>query len=176
MLVLLLVPSSPLSAQTPCADCFDAAEAESRKCFGNAISADDKSGCLETRQTRMKNCNEDLCKEVREEHTTATEPQPVPARPGFGAYVPTEGEWLALVMRTGLRREATPDRPYSLDIVLADPQTIEIVVHHAPTMKRDQVNKTIEAAREAIRSQARSHGWDKWVKIREKVEVSPGKK
>lgn len=172
----LLALATPLHAQSPCSDCFNAAEREVRNCLNNAISADDKNGCLANRQARMKACSDNQCKEDREEAATTTEQRPTLSRPGLGAYTPSEGEWLALLMRAGLRREATPDRPYSLDIVLADPQTLQIVVRHAPTMKRDQLNNTIEAAREAIRSTAKSHGWDKWVKIREKVEVSPAKK
>ena len=60
--------------------------------------------------------------------------------------------------------------------MLADPQTIQIVVRHASTLDRNTLNKTIETAREAIKSTARSYGWDKWVKIRETVEVYPAKK
>jgi hypothetical protein len=106
----------------------------------------------------------------------AIETQVTPARPGLAPYTPTEGEWLALITRAGLRREASADRPYSLDIVLADPQTLQIVIRHASTMDREQVRKTIEAAREAIRTTAKSYGWDKWVKIRETVETYAAKK
>ncbi len=100
------------------------------------------------------------------------ETQSTPGRPGLGTYIPLEGEWLALIMRTGLRREATRDRPYSLDVVLADPQTLQTVVRHASTL----LNKAIKTARDAIRSTAGSYVWDKWVKIRETVEMYPAKK
>jgi hypothetical protein len=123
----------------------------------------------------MKACSENECKVEREEIAT-TEQQPTPSRPGLGTYTPTEGEWLALVTRAGLRREATLDRPYSLDIVLADAQTVQIVVRHAPTIDRETLNTIIQTAREAIRNTARSYGWDKWIKIRETVEMSPAKK
>jgi hypothetical protein len=42
-------------------------------------------------------------------------------------------------------------------------------------MTREGLNKSIEAARESIKQTARSYGWDKWVKIRETVELSPAK-
>jgi hypothetical protein len=80
-----------------------------------------------------------------------------------------------LVARAGLRREATPDNPYSLDIVLTGPDTLQILIRYHPPMTRESLNKTIEAAREAIRNQARNYGWDKWVKIRETVEQYPAK-
>jgi hypothetical protein len=81
-----------------------------------------------------------------------------------------------LVTRAGLRRESTPDRPYSLDIVLADPQTLQIIVRHTPALDRDALNKAIESAKDAIRQTARGYGWDRWVKIKETVEVVSGKK
>ena len=87
-----------------------------------------------------------------------------------------EIEWLALVMRAGLRREATTDSPYSLDVVLAAPDTIQLLVRYRPPMTRDSLNKTIDAARDAIKNQARNYGWDKWVKIRETVELYPVQK
>ncbi|HVG01970.1 MAG TPA: hypothetical protein VM842_03725, partial [Nitrospira sp.] len=118
---------------------------------------------------------EEDCKVEREEIATM-EQQPTPTRPGLGTYTPTEGEWLALVARAGLRRESTPDRPYSLDVVLADPQTLQIVVRHTPALDRDALNKVIEGARDSIRQTARAYGWDRWVKIRETVEVVAGKK
>ena len=171
----LVLVATPVYAQSPCSNCFNAAQTEAKKCLDNAISAGDRNDCLETRQIRTKACSDNQCREDREE-VAPTETQPTRSRPGVTPYTPTEGEWLALLMRAGLRREATPDHPYSLDIVLADPQTIQIVVRHASTLDRNSLNKAIETARESIRSTARSYGWDKWVKIRETVEVYPAKK
>jgi len=79
-------------------------------------------------------------------------------------------------MRASLRREATPDSPYSLDVVLTAPDTIQLLVRYRPPMTRDSLDKTIEAAREAIKNQARNYGWDTWVKIRETVELYPVQK
>ena len=42
----LLFLGAAVHAQTPCSDCLNAADAETRKCLGNAISADDKVACL----------------------------------------------------------------------------------------------------------------------------------
>lgn len=175
VLCVPLLLAVPAYAQSPCSDCFYAAEQEVRKCLDNAISAGDRNSCLDTRRVRLKACSDNQCQMVREE-TATIETQSAPNRPGLAPYTPTEGEWLALVTRAGLRREASPDRPYSLDIVLADPQTLQIVMRHASTMDREQVRKAIDAAKEAIRSTAKSYGWDKWVKIRETVEMYAAKK
>ena len=172
----LLLAGAPLYAQIPCSDCVGQAEMEAKKCLFSATGPSERNACLDNRQAQIKACSEDDCKVEREEIVT-TEIQPTVSRPGLGTYTPTEGEWLALVTRAGLRREATPDRPYSLDIVLADPQTLQIIVRHTPAVDRDQLNKVIETAREAIRSTARGYGWDRWVKIRETAEVVvPAKK
>ena len=170
--LLLLAP--PLYAQNPCSDCFNAAEEEAQKCLESVTGPSERNGCLDNRQAQMKACTNNECKVQREEVATS-ETQPTSSRPGLGTYSPTEGEWLALVMRATLRREATPDNPYSLDVVLAGPDTLQLLVRYRPPMTRDSLNKTIEAAREAIRNQAKSYGWDKWVKIRETVEQYPAK-
>lgn len=175
VLCSLLFLGRPVHAQTPCADCLNAADAEARKCFGNAISANDKVACLENREAQAKVCRNSECLIEREEQV-ASDAQPAPSRPGQALYIPTEGEWLAVTMRAGLRREASPDQPYSLDILLVEPETLQIVVRYQPTMNREDLNRTIAAAREAIRSTARRYGWDKWVKIREAIEPYPAKK
>ena len=144
-----------LYAQNPCSDCFDAAAREAKTCLDSATGPSERNGCLDNRQAQMTACSENECKVEREE-VTATEIQPALSQPGLGTYTPTEGEWLALVTRAGLRREATADRPYSLDIVLAGPDTLHIVVRHAPTVDRMTLNTIIQAAKEAIRSTARS--------------------
>ena len=173
---LLILGGAPLHAQIPCSECVYEAELESRKCLFSATGPSERNACLDNRQAQIKACSEEDCKVEREEIATMEQQQQAPTRPGLGTYTPTEGEWLALVTRAGLRRESTPDRPYSLDIVLADPQTLQIVVRHTPALDRDALNKAIESAKDSIRQTARGYGWDKWVKIRETVEVVSGKK
>ena len=78
-LVVLLFPllsiGASVHAQSTCSDCFNAAQAEARKCLDNAISTGDRNDCLETRQTRTKACSDNQCREDREEVAT-TESQP----------------------------------------------------------------------------------------------------
>ena len=174
-LFALLFLGPPLYAQNLCADCFYAAEGEAQKCLESVTGPSERNACLDNRQAQIKACSQDDCKVVREE-TAATEARPTPSRPGLGTYSPTEGEWLALVMRATLRREATPDNPYSLDVVLAGPDTLQILARYRPPLTREGLGKTMEAAREAIKNQAKAYGWDKWVRIRETVELEPGKK
>jgi hypothetical protein len=97
-------------------------------------------------------------------------------QPGLKRYTPTQIEWLALIIRSGLRQDVSTDHPYSLDIIPVDHETLLIVVRYQPTVNREMMNRTIDTAREAIRSMAKSYGWDNWVKIRESVEMYPSQK
>ena len=171
----LLFLGAPVYAQSPCSECLTAAEEELKQCLDNAFSANDKGSCEETRQAHAKVCSTSVCKIERDAGENRNEQQ-TPNRPGLTPYTPTEIEWLALTMRAGLRQDASSDHPYSLDIIQVDHETLLIVVRYQPTVNREIMSRTIDTAREAIRSTAKSYGWDKWVKIRESVEMSPSKK
>jgi len=174
-LFLLLFLGSPVYAQSPCSECFKAAEKELKRCLDNAISAGDKMSCDDSKQAQAKACVNGECRIERDEHEKRDNrsEQQTPNRPGRTLYTPTEIEWLALTMRASLRHDASTDSPYSLDIILVDDETLLIVVRYHPTVNREIMNRTIDTAREAIRSTAKSYGWDKWVKIRESVEMYP---
>jgi len=171
----LLFLGSPVYAQSPCSDCLKSAEVELKKCLDNAFSANDKGSCEENRQAHAKVCSTNVCKIERDAGENRNERQ-TPNRPGLTPYTPTEIEWLALTMRASLRQDASTDRPYSLDIIRVDHETLLIVVRYHPTVNREILSRTIDSAREAIRSTAKSYGWDKWVKIRESVEMYPSPK
>ena len=68
------------------------------------------------------------------------------------------------------------DNPFSLFVIQADYETLLIFVRYQATVDREIMNGKIDTAREVIMSTAKSHGWDKWVKIRERVEMYPQKK
>lgn len=178
-LVFALFPlvflGSPVDAQSPCSDCVTAAEEELHQCLDNAFSADDKGSCDESWRAHVKACSNRECKIERETGENRNEQQ-TPGRPGLTPYTPTEIEWLALIMRAGLRQDVSTDHPYSLDIIPVDHETLLIVVRYQPTVNREMMNRTIDTAREAIRSTAKRYGWDKWVKIRESVEMYPSQK
>jgi len=171
-LIPLLILGSPVYAQSPCLECFAAAEEERKRCLDNAYSARDKNSCEESRHAQLKACSNSECKIERDEGDNRNEQQrPIP--PGLTPYTPSAIEWLALTMRASLRQDASADRPYSLDIIPVDHETLLIVVRHHPTVNREILNRAIGTAREAIRSTAESYGWEKWVKIRESVEMYP---
>ena len=86
-------------------------------------------------------------------------------------------EFLYLLAKCRKRiRSGSTRYPYSLDIILVDHETLLIVARYHPTVNREIMNWIIETAREAIKSTAKSHGWDKWVKIRASVEMYPPSK
>ncbi|MBU6482082.1 MAG: hypothetical protein KGS09_16220 [Nitrospirae bacterium] len=177
-LLSLIFLVAPVYAQSPCLECLTAAEEELKKCLDNAIGARDKISCDESRQAAMKACVNGECKierDEREKRETRNE-QLTPNRPGLTPYTPTKIEWLALTMRASLRQNASTDSPYSLDIIPVDHETLLIVVRYHPTVNREMMNRTIVTAREVIMSTATSYGWDKWVKIRERVEMYPSPK
>ena len=118
------------------------------------------------------------CKIERDERATQenrTEP-PALNRPGLTPYTPTKIEWLALVVNAQLREQPSSDRLFSISIVEADYETLTIVARHQPTANRELVTRSIATARGVIMSTAKRYGWDNWVKIQERVELSPSKK
>lgn len=102
--------------------------------------------------------------------------QETPNRPGLTPYTPTKIEWLALKVNSVVQHEASIDYPYSLGVAQADHETLLILVRYDPTVNREIMKSSIQSARELIMIMAKSYGWDKWVKIRERVEIYPIKK
>ena len=108
--------------------------------------------------------------------TSSAQAQQTPDRPGLRPYTPTQVEWLALAVNSQLRHDPSADSPYSLAVVQSDHETLLIFVRYHPTVNREIMNSSIDTAREVIMITAKSYGWDKWVKIRERVEMYPSKK
>ncbi|HEX5551563.1 MAG TPA: hypothetical protein VFX36_12045 [Nitrospira sp.] len=65
-LVLVIMTSSTVSAQSPCAECIKAAQEELKNCLDNAISVDDKNACEEKREEGMRVCEDKECTAERE--------------------------------------------------------------------------------------------------------------
>lgn len=107
---------------------------------------------------------------------SSAQAQQTPDRPGLRPYTPTQIEWLALTVNSQLRQDASVDSPYSLAVVQSNHETLLILVRYDPTVNREIMNSTINAAREVIMTTAKSYGWDEWVKIRERVEMYTPKK
>lgn len=176
-LLSLLFLTSPLLAQSPCVDCLNAVEEGLRACLNNAFSSEDRMACEDRRQGQMQACVAGECKVERDEQAARehrTEPQ-APKRPGLTPYTPTSIEWLALAVNAQLQEQPSGDRSYSLHVVEADSETLAIVVRHQPGANRELMTRSIGTARQVIMTTARRHGWDAWVKIQERVELSPAK-
>ena len=69
-LLPLLFLGSPVYAQSPCSECLKAAEKDLKKCLDNAISADDKISCAESRQAGMNVCVRGECTIERNQQAT----------------------------------------------------------------------------------------------------------
>ena len=66
LLAAFIVVSSPVSAQSPCAECIKAAQEELKGCLDHAISVDDKSACEENREKAMSACEGKDCMAERQ--------------------------------------------------------------------------------------------------------------
>lgn len=177
-LLQLFYLASPVYAQSPCLECLKAAEKELKKCLDNAISAGDKISCEESRQAGMKACVQGECTIERDARAAREDRNGhgMPNWPGLTPYTSTKIEWLALDVRSRLQQDVSADRSFFLSIVHVDHETLLILVRYLPTVNREMMNNTIKSARKLIMTTAKSYGWDNWVKIRERVEMSPLKK
>ena len=104
--------------------------------------------------------------------TTALAQQEKATPPGLQPYVPTRIEWLSLDLNSHLRQDATVDSPFTLNILNTDHETILIFVRYSPNVNREILNMAIDTARKVINITAKSYGWDKWVKVKERVELA----
>ena len=65
-LLFFVMLASPVSAQSPCSECFNTVQEKLKACLANAISVDDKNTCEENRDEQMKVCKEKDCTAERE--------------------------------------------------------------------------------------------------------------
>jgi len=61
---------------------------------------------------------------------------------------------------------------FQLEITSPDPETILIYVRYLADVDRQAMNIVIDADRKVIKITARSYGWDKWLKIREDIQLA----
>ena len=64
------------------------------------------------------------------------------------------------------------DNSFMLSVVNSDHETLLIFVRYLPTVNREVMNMAIDNTREVIMITARGYGWDKWVKVKERVEMA----
>ncbi len=103
--------------------------------------------------------------------TTGIAQQKSPSHPGAEPYTPSRIEWLATVLQANLRTERLTEDGFTLNIVMQDQETISIYVRYLPTVNREIMNIGIESARYVIQITAKSYGWDKWLKVKENIQM-----
>lgn len=90
------------------------------------------------------------------------------ASPGLEPYTPTKLEWLQLEAHTELAENGSC---YAVDVTKREPDTIVVVVPYMGCMTAEGARVVAEAEVEEVRSLARQHGWNAWVKIEKDVHL-----
>jgi|SRR5215469_11616099 len=99
--------------------------------------------------------------------------KPPQKSPGLQPFTPTRIDWLALRLQAALREDETDTTGFQLDIGTDDPETILIYVRHLSDVNREAMNIAIDDARKMIGITAKEYGWERWVKIKEDVQLEP---
>ena len=102
----------------------------------------------------------------------ATAQQGLGNRPGAQPYIPTRIDWLTTTLQASLRSDLTEESRYLIQITSPDSETILIHVRYLPNVNREIMNMNIDSVREVVKITAKSYGWDKWLKIREDVQIA----
>jgi hypothetical protein len=92
--------------------------------------------------------------------------------PGAQPFVPTRIDWLTTTLQASLRDDQMQTTGFQLQITSPNSETVLIYVRYLPDVNREVMNTNIDAARQVIQITAKSYGWDKWVKIREDVQLA----
>ena len=97
--------------------------------------------------------------------------QPQKLSPGAQPFTPTRIDWLTTRLQASLRDDSLQTGGFYLQISSHDSETVLIVVRYWPNVNREAMNVAIDAARQVTQLAAKEYGWDKWVKIREDVQL-----
>ena len=90
---------------------------------------------------------------------------------GSEPYTPTKLEWLAVELNSVGARDYTAADSYLLKYVpIHNEDAILIFVRYHSQLDREVLNIALDSAREVIRIRSESRGWDKWLKVKEKIE------
>ena len=91
--------------------------------------------------------------------------------PGLRPFTPTRIDWLTTTLQADLRDDELERNGFELLITSPDSETILIFVRYQPNVNREVMNLSINTARQVIQMTAKRYGWDKWVKIREDIQL-----
>jgi hypothetical protein len=91
--------------------------------------------------------------------------------PGLEPFTPTRIDWLATLLEANLRIEDLSRNGYLLRVVESGPETLTIYIRYLPTVNREVMNTQIDAVRKVIAIDAKSYGWDGWIRVTEDVRL-----
>ena len=95
---------------------------------------------------------------------------------GSKPYIPTRLEWFALEMNSTYRVELSESTNYSIQFIpLEKSNTILICVFYMPSADRELMNTHIENIKEMVKLNAKSRGWNSWLKINENIKMGKSK-
>jgi hypothetical protein len=97
--------------------------------------------------------------------------QPQKPSPGSQPFTPTRIDWLTTTLQASLRDESLQTGGFDLQITSSDPETVVIYVRYSTDVNRKAMNISMDAARKVIELTAKRYGWEKWVKVREDVQL-----
>lgn len=92
---------------------------------------------------------------------------------GMKDYIPTRLEWLAVELNAMYRTDMHDLKGYLLFFIPIEKEnTILIFVRYTPQTDRKAMNIGIDAARKVIEINAKSRGWNSWLKVKERIELA----
>src|SRR6266849_77396 len=97
--------------------------------------------------------------------------QPQKLSPGSQPFTPTRIDWLTTRLQASLRDDSLQTGGFDLQITSSDPETVVICVRYSPEVNRKAMNISIDAARQVVELTAKEYGWEKWLKVREDVQL-----
>lgn len=100
----------------------------------------------------------------------AEQVQPIPE--GMKPYTPTRLEWLALELNANYKQDMNDSEGYMIGFVALEKEnTILIYVSYNKQTRRELMNRGIDHARTIVEKEARSRGWDSWLRVKEEVKL-----
>jgi len=97
--------------------------------------------------------------------------QPQRLSPGSRPFTPTRIDWLTTRLQASLRDDSLQTGGFYLNITSSDPETVVINVRYSSEVNRKAMNISIDAARQVVELTAKEYGWEKWLKVREDVQL-----
>jgi hypothetical protein len=91
--------------------------------------------------------------------------------PGLEPFTPTRIDWLSTQLEASLRTENLREDGFFMHVVQSGPETVTIYVRYLPTVNREAMNLMIDSARKVIAINAKSYGWDGWLKVNEDIKM-----